>query len=286
MTFLVAGTNHLFAQTSAESWSSVATANFRVWATDGKTARLVADECERQRRELRDYWQGRPLNATTAPATATWSPERWSSPCDVVVHPTALAFQKAVGPGSERSFGSSYWRVVGGKVTARRIDLRADERDPRTAALPHELTHMILADRMGAKPMPRWLDEGIAVQADVREKRLGHQRDWERSLANRRVFRFQELTTFENYPVAEQIPLFYGQSAALVRELLERGTPAQLLEFAELTRDFGCETAARRVYAIADAKSWETDWLAAERRRVEATLSTNNSHDERLVMAK
>jgi hypothetical protein len=40
--------------------------------------------------------------------------------------------------------------------------------------LPHEITHVVLADRFNTKPMPRWADEGMAVLTEPVEKKQAH----------------------------------------------------------------------------------------------------------------
>lgn len=76
----------------------------------------------------------------------------------------------AVGPGSEHTVGSSLVTVDKAKIASRRIDLLGDQTEFLTAALPHELTHVILRDRLMSTPPPRWADEGMAVLADTEAK--------------------------------------------------------------------------------------------------------------------
>ena len=73
----------------------------------------------------------------------------------------------------------------------------------QTAALPHELTHVILADCFVGRLVPRWIDEGAALLADPAEKQLRHKAEMAGALADRSAFRVVELLTLEDYP-AEQ----------------------------------------------------------------------------------
>ena len=57
-----------------------------------------------------------------------------------------------------------------GRTVLRRIDVRADASDWSNAALPHELTHVVLGERFGGHALPRWADEGIAMLSESREK--------------------------------------------------------------------------------------------------------------------
>ena len=49
-----------------------------------------------------------------------------------------------------------------------RTNLRADHPQVLTAILPHEVTHVVLADLFTTQQIPRWADEGMAVLAEPR----------------------------------------------------------------------------------------------------------------------
>lgn len=242
------------------AWHQVETPNFRVWAAQPELAARVATACEEQRAELRMFWSEG--EATTAKdKTTNLVPESWSTRCEVIVHPTQAQYAAAVGPGGERSFGASYWRLDHGQIAHRRIDLRSDQRDPCVAALPHELTHLVIADRFPKQPLPRWLDEGIALLADPLSKQSGHETDWLVAQQQATAFRLVELLEQQTYPQAERVQTFYGQSAAMVRDLLRRKTPAELLQFVETAQKQGYDFALREHYGLESILRWEEDLL-------------------------
>lgn len=245
------------------AWHQVETPNFRVWADQPELAARVATACEQQRSELRMFWsEGEAGTANTAKAkTTNLIPERWTTRCEVIVHPTQAQYAVAVGPGGERSFGASYWRLDRGQIAHRRIDLRSDQRDPCVAALPHELTHLVIADRFPTQALPRWLDEGIALLADPLSKQSGHETDWLVAQQQATAFRLVELLEQQKYPQAERVQTFYGQSAAMVRDLLRRKTPAELLLFIETAQKRGYDLALREHYGLANLTVWEEDLL-------------------------
>lgn len=83
----------------------------------------------------------------------------WDPRCEVVVHESRAAYQRAVGAGSERTYGSSLIRFTQDRVAVRRIDVLPNA-EGQLAALPHELVHVVLADRFSGRQPPRWVDEG------------------------------------------------------------------------------------------------------------------------------
>ena len=105
----------------------------------------------------------------------------WSPACEIVLHSTQSAYLGAVGIGGRGTVGATYIQFDTqrpDRILRRRIDLlTAGQTDP-LSALPHELTHVLLADRYKGKQPPPWLDEGVATLADSQTKRQRHLRDF------------------------------------------------------------------------------------------------------------
>jgi hypothetical protein len=149
-----------------------------------------------------------------------------------------------------------------GKVVARRIDLLTDS-NGSLSALPHELTHVVLADQLKGRQPPLWMDEGIAMLADTREKQLLHQRDCMEALTTGRAFPLKDLLQLEQFTSAEQVPAFYGQSLTLVRMLSEQGKPQAVVQFAMDTLDLGFDKSLQKHFAIRDLNELEHRWKNA-----------------------
>jgi hypothetical protein len=172
----------------------------------------------------------------------------WSPKCDVVVHPQVTEYVQALGPGSEQTTGCATIRLDGGRVVLRRIDLRADGAEWNTEVLPHELTHVVLADRFCKTRIPPWADEGIALLAESPERmkqRLGELRQ---VAGGGFLYGARDLAAIKANPQPAFRPLFYGQSLALVSLLLDRGSREQLLQFVEISQAKGFEGALSDVY--------------------------------------
>jgi hypothetical protein len=230
-------------------------------------ARHVAQQCEKWRDKLHKYW--------TAEIRTAW-PRR----CEVTVHSCGASYVAAVGPGAQRTFGSSNISFSSGKkVTGRAIDVRGD--DPRgTAALPHEMTHVVLADLLDGRQPPRWADEGMAILADSTEKQMLHERDLTQGLSRGTAFRVAELLVMEGYPQAGSVAAFYGQSASLTACLAKRDDPARFIAFLRRALDAGYDQALREVYKIQNVAQLERHWH-------EQRLASNRGHHGvRLALAE
>lgn len=250
------------AQGQSGGWHFAESGSFRVWCRSNcGDAGAVAKQCECLRSELQAKWIGKDL------------PGDWTPKCDVVVHASGRDYVRAVGQGLERTAGSSLVTVKAGRVVSRRLDLRADRGDALSAA-PHELTHIVLADRFVDRPLPRWADEGMATLADSTSKRGEHRRDLLAAINRRSELRVAELLSMDGYPSGATWATFYGQSASLVEFLLERGEPEALVQFVSRAHLGGYDAALREVYGIAGVAALERQWKASVRQpRIEpATL--------------
>lgn len=220
-------------------WRIVETANFRFYNYD---TRPVSPEttaaCERMRDELARQW------------LADADPNAWSPKCHIVLHPTDESYLREVGSGGGSTLASALVNRQRGQISLRRIDVRATRSDWQSAALAHELAHVVLADRFADQALPRWLDEGMAILADPHEKRQRHVRELKRAVARGAQFRVAELLALTDYPPAERWGTFYGQSASLVAYLVEQQGHERFVEFVELALADGYERALRQIYDL------------------------------------
>lgn len=210
-------------------------------------ARQIAEHCERWRTKLQKYW--------TASQRSAWVPR-----CEVVVHANSTSYLAIVGQGGRQTFGSSLVKFGPNKEVARRlIDFRGDHVHG-LAAVPHEMTHVVLADLLDGRQPPRWADEGMAILADSHEKQLLHERDLTQGLASRTAFRVTELMSVETYPLPARMAAFYGQSASVTACLAKRDDPARFVEFLRRSLDDGYDKALRDVYHLENTTQLEKLW--------------------------
>ncbi len=126
--------------------------------------------------------------------------------------------------------------------------------------MPHELTHVILADCFLGRLVPRWIDEGVALLADPTEKQLRHKAEMEQAVADRSAFRVIELLTLEDYPAGNRWGAFYGQSLSLVEYLTKQRSTNDFIHFVQLSFDKGYDASLREVYGLADVAALERSW--------------------------
>jgi hypothetical protein len=186
--------------------------------------------------------------------------ETWNPKCQIVLHSSQRSYVAAVGRGSERTVGSSLNRVEQDRVVCRRIDLLGGQTNFLTAALPHELTHVILRERFMTTKLPHWADEGIAILADTEAKQGRHFKDLQYAITGRTTFSVAGLLAMDEYPRFDRFGAFYGQSASLTEFLVNQKTPATFIEFIEQASSNGYDKALRQCYGISGLADLDRQW--------------------------
>lgn len=226
----------------------ISSENFDVvsFASGPKPAKILL-LCEKLREELARVWGGNEI-------ASTWQPR-----CEIVVHDSQASYLAVVGPDGGQTTGCSLIQLDKGKVVTRRIDLIVDSSD-ELSALPHELTHVVLADRFHGRQPPHWLDEGIAMLADTPHKQSLHERDCHEANHSGKALPISEILHLQQFSSADQMPAFYGQSLSLVRMLSERKTPDSLVPFALDALDHGFESSLKTHYALDGIHELQREW--------------------------
>ncbi len=232
----------------SQGWLVQETSTFRVYCLPNLAeARRLPEACEALRSQLQETWLGQ--------VARDWSPR-----CDIIVHPTIAGYVRVLGASSRNSSGCASIEMDQGRVVKRRIDLRADAEDWLNSALPHELTHVVLAERFADRQIPRWADEGMAILAEPATRQSTRRLAMQRAATRAPYFGAAELISLQNYPPADRRDAFYGQSASLVAYLIERDSPARFLEFLQSGQKLGFERALNDVYGIASLAELDGRW--------------------------
>ncbi|MCA9091216.1 MAG: hypothetical protein KDA90_21580 [Planctomycetaceae bacterium] len=220
-------------------WTIWETANFRICTRDPNFDLTTLPEItESLKRQIESAWFPGATNAD------------WRPRCEVIVHATLGDYQRTLGPGVGTSVGCATMQYNQGRVISRRIDIRVDADGWLVDALPHELTHVVLADRLGNRPLPPWLDEGIGVLSESDLKRQARAAAYEVALHRQTTYSLAELTHLRSFPRPEYRDAFYVQSAALVRLLRDRSGPDEFARFADLAVSGSVEQALRTTYRV------------------------------------
>jgi len=126
--------------------------------------------------------------------------------------------------------------------------------------LPHELTHIIFREFVGAKTaLPLWLDEGVACSQE--KTSLVERMKSARMLVSNDVYlNFDKL--FEVYGSTLIVPnVFYAESASIVVFLLQSYDKEDFLEFSRRLRDgIDWKKAILTTYRFSNFKEMERAW--------------------------
>ena len=230
-------------------WFVLETANFQICCEDSDSgAEHLARHAESLRKELRDKWLG---DVSSAP---------WNPRCQILLYSSQRSYVAGVGRGGERTVGSSLVDVDKGRITKRRIDLLGQSTEYLSAALPHELTHVILKDRFSATALPRWADEGVAILADTDAKQERHFKDLQQAIRSHTTFHVAELLTMETYPSPTRFGTFYGQSASLAKFLILQKSPERFTAFIARASSDGYDAALQQCYGISGPAELDRLW--------------------------
>jgi hypothetical protein len=167
--------------------------------------------------------------------------------------------------------------VNGNRIVARRVNLRADHPQLLAAILPHEVTHVVLADLFTQQQIPRWADEGMAVLAEPLREQVSRASELQEPLQNGRVFKLSELMAID-YPSAESWNLYYAQSVSLTQFLVQRGSPEKFVSFVRGAQRSGVEAALRDVYHMKNFAELENRWQDFARRQA-AEIAASGKDD-------
>ena len=232
------------------------TTNFRVCSFSGASqAELVAKHCEHLRASLAE--------THGLQATKSWTPK-----CEVFLFANKQKYGAVVGRQAMETLGSSLVTPESGAVKNRRIDLRIDVPDYLVEVLPHELTHVLIADHFRDGPPPLWYDEGLALLADSQSKQSLHQRDLRNGMSRGRAFSLAALLTAKSYPSPDVVSVFYGQCASVTRCLSQAGPPEKIHDFARRSEQIGVNLALQEAYGINGVAELEPLWQKSLRSQV------------------
>jgi hypothetical protein len=255
---------------SQQAWNRhpIETANFQVYyvGTDRALAERVASAAEAARTVQVRRW------GAVTPG-GSWAPR-----CEVLLYSTAGEFSRDTSQPPD-SPGFSRMGMNAGRIVHRRIHLRADHPTLVKAILPHEITHVVLADLFPRQQVPRWADEGMAVLAEPLAEQSTRAGDLEEPLKAGRLFRLNDLMQMD-YPEPAHISLYYAQSVSLTRFLVETGSPTRFIQFVQEAQRSGFEPALQKVYEIAGYADLQSRWLTFAREHSSAATLATSSGDE------
>lgn len=251
--------------TAVNNWQVWESPNFRIFHADEALAAKAAQIAEATRQSQQRLWARQEI------------PGAWEPRCDVYLYPTAAVFSQMTGQPTD-SPGFSTMGLNQGQVIARRVNLRADHPNLLGAVLPHEVTHVVLADLFPEMQIPRWADEGLAVLAEPTSEQQLRASDLQTPLAQGQLFPLSDLMTMD-YPDGRYWSLYYAQCVSLTRYLVEMGTPGQFITFLQGAQRSGVEAELRRVYQIDGYVDLQKRWFDYARTNASAATTARLAAD-------
>ncbi|MDB5388574.1 MAG: hypothetical protein JWM11_4220 [Planctomycetaceae bacterium] len=238
-------------QSHSRGWEVVESPNFRFFHQ--KQSALVtrlAKLCEESRTVIRDRWLGSAAKQT------------WVIKCDVYLYAVAADFQRQTRCPAD-TLGVADLEIGEGKVWKRRVYLRSDHEACLAVIGVHELAHVILAERFTQRQIPRWADEGIALNSEP----LSRQQDTRRWLAAEvrqgRGFTLFQLISMRQLPQDKLWgDLFYAQSGSLIEYLLSQNSNSEeaVLQIVESWQQQGPDQSSQRATLAKLEAEWKA-WL-------------------------
>jgi hypothetical protein len=245
-------------------WQIRETPSFRILHEDPELAEKAAVVAEAARDAHIRRWTG---SAPKGP---------WTPKCELYLYPTARTFGQMTGQ-PEESPGFSTMGMSNGRIIARRVNLRVDHPNLLRAILPHEVTHVVLADLFPFQQIPRWADEGMAVLSEPASEQQLRAADLTDPLATGQLFPLHQLMKMD-YPEGRFWGLYYAQSVSLTRFLVEQGSPGQFVQFVQRSQQNGPEPELRRIYHIDGFADLHKRWVTyAKSKTAEMTATATAS---------
>jgi hypothetical protein len=209
-------------QRGEDGWQIAETVNFRLSHQHPRSfAEAVVRTAEHTRAAQMRKWFGE--------VGANWEPK-----CRICLYPTGDVYGEATGAPVNPGGGHTDIRAEEGKVISRCIHVHGARAHLLKGIVPHEVTHAVLAGRLGGGRVPRWADEGMAVLAEAPKHIDMHLRYLPRWRADDALFTMRALIEMHDYPEPRELGVFYAQSVSLV-DFLTRQKGAE--RFAAFVRD-------------------------------------------------
>jgi hypothetical protein len=126
------------------------------------------------------------------------------------------------------------------------------------SALPHEVMHTILATHF-KRPVPRWVDEGIALNAERNaNEHEKHQKILIEALTSRQGLPFSRMLAMREYP--RNVWPLYAQGYSVTRYLVLKGGKQKLIDFINTGLHSTWTEAANRHYESENLLVFQNDW--------------------------
>ncbi len=231
------------------AWSTLESKNFRIHYQNAALAERVARAAELARGEQGRRWRGANRPDLT-----------WESRCDLYLYPDAASYAEATGQSAETA-GFSTTGTSAGRIVMRRISLRADHPRLLTAVLPHEVTHLVLADLFNEVAIPQWADEGMAALAEPADIQRERGDELLKLVGTDRLPTLAAVLGTRATQTGDR-PALHLMGLSITKFLVDLSTPEQFVDFLQASERNGYDSELQRVYGLNGVEDLERSWLA------------------------
>ena len=215
--------------------------NFQVEAPTADTAQRCCDCAEQARKTVAVAWLGQEIKA-------------WSRPCPVRVTVVPNEPRRTSSGGGATTFAFDKGRI---------LDMTMSVEGPLdrllAAVIPHEVTHAVLASHF-RQPLPRWCDEGMAVNSEDEQEFQRHDRMCRDFLNQGRAMPLSRLFALTDYP--DDVLVLYAEGFSVVHYLIQKGGRPRFLAFVTAGMREGWDKACVGAYGLSGTAALEAAWVA------------------------
>ncbi len=187
-----------------DGWRAAETTNFRLYHLHARDlAEEVLRTAERARAAQMRKWFGE-------------VGDNWQPKCRICLYPDGEAYGEATGAPVNPGGGHTDIRAEEGRVLSRSIHVHGSRAFLLKGVVPHEVTHAVLAGRLGGGRVPRWADEGMAILAEAQAHVDMHLRFLPRWRTDNALYSVRALIEMRDYPEPHAMGVFYAQSVSVV----------------------------------------------------------------------
>ncbi|MBP9854352.1 MAG: hypothetical protein KBD53_05755 [Candidatus Omnitrophica bacterium] len=186
----------------------------------------------------------------------------WEDRVNIVLYPDQVTYIKETGlPSWSRGGATTYHR----QLRTRAIVSFIQENAFLDNVLPHEISHLILADFLGGANIPNWFNEGVA-QLQESGKQQEADMFMRKAVRKGTFIPFQQLISSDSVIMqdARYATFFYAQSVSMVYFLIQEYGSQEFGELCRQLRDGNSfETSLLKVYTtlISSIGDFEQKWL-------------------------
>ena len=160
--------------------------------------------------------------------------------CLIYLYPSKEVYMAKTG-APEWSAGLAH-----GDIT--KISLYEGVKELERSILPHELTHLILYELWGKKPIPLWLNEGMAQFEEEVENEIFHRKKIMKNMVRSGAyFKLNKLFAMRHVP-SNNVSLFYAQSASVIDYLIKDNLRANFGRFLIMVKDGKVDSALKEAF--------------------------------------